>query len=134
MRTHLKYRKPPRKRAFLIFNDPIHIYYALKEEIAVSRVGKNRPNVWLKLHLSMLFYPILASVSFLGVSWTSVSKYIVQFRQHDMREGGRQPKFLGHFSANLAVLSAVLSNLSFRQLPSASVGFRLHIYCSIQTT
>ena len=38
--------------------------------------------------------------------------------------GDRGPKFLGQYLHKIRVFSAVYPNFSFRQLPSASVGFR----------
>ena len=88
--------------------------------------------------------PILASVSFRRLPWTSADKggpsprILLGRRQQCMREGGRNPKFPGRYLPKIRGPVASYPDFSFRQLLSASVGFRglpwamgnhLHIYC-----
>ena len=68
-----------------------------------------------------MFFPILASVGFRQLPWTSVSTYIAKFGQHDMWEWARGPKFLSLFLALIPVFIAVLPDYSPRQLPPDSV-------------
>ena len=70
------------------------------------------------------FCVILASVIIRGLPWTTIASYIDRFRQHGIWGRVRTPKFLGRYLPKIEVPSAVLSNFSFRHLPSASVGPR----------
>ena len=57
--------------------------------------------------------------------WATISTYIVgtQTTMY-LGGGGRGPKFLSRYLPKIRVCSAVYPNFSFRQLPSASLGFR----------
>ena len=86
---------------------------------------------WLKFQFSVRLCPILASVRFRQLPSSSVSTYIVPFRQHDMWGGGPEAKVPGSLFSLNSSFQRCLPDFSFRQLPSASfstymVQFRQH--------
>ena len=80
-----------------------------------------------KFHFSVRLCPILASVSLRQLP----SPHIVDFRQHDMWEGGSEAKVpVPLFSLNFSFQCCFpnFTPVSFRKLQWASLDFRLHIY------
>ena len=103
-----------------------------------GREPKSRTQYLPKIEVFSDVYPYFsfrrlpsASAGFRGIP---SHRILLEFRQHGMWEGGRKPKVLSRYLPKIEVPSAFLSNFSFRQLPWASVGSRLRIYCPIQTT
>ena len=88
-------------------------------------------NIYLKLKFSVIFIPILASVSFRQLPLASVGfrglpspNISLGCRQQCMWEGGRRPKSPGRYLSKIEVFIDAYPNFSFRQLPWASAGFR----------
>ena len=64
----------------------------------VERPNPGGQYIFLKFNFSVMFCPILASVSFRGLHWAPVSAYIAQFRQHGMSEGADAEVLLAIFT------------------------------------
>ena len=67
-----------------------------------------------------------ASVGFRGLSSPHI---LLECRQQCIWEGGRKPKFPRQYLPKIEVRSAVYPNFSLNQLPWASAGYHLLIYC-----
>ena len=80
-----------------------------------------------KIAFSVLITPILASVSFVGLSWT-VRNHFHNYCRDAANEvcgrRGRKAKFLSRYLPKIRVPIADFPNFCFRLLPWASVDFR----------